>query len=326
MADRSRKSCSVAVPAIVYSAAYEIEAMAVDGADVINMSFGGKCNWWCRTFAGTMESGKDPHDALRSATSQGVIPVAAAGNGDDSGHALDVGYEDFWGHRTILPCEAPGVICVGAVGVGCDALGANCFMHAGYSNYGNNVDIWAPTDIAVMAPANTDNNYPPLGFFRQNVGGTSMSAPYVSGIMALIKALYDPDDRATFDSAAANSLLDETASFMTSDSDRVNGHGGLIQPWAMVETQAQEAFGLEEADIDDNEPNDTRADATHIGLNATAAGIIMPRSDEDWYRLDVDDYYQVTARISTEQARNTWCFTSTKAIATLRRARHLPPA
>jgi len=281
-----------------YAAAVHIEALVRGpfgrGADVINMSFGGECNWWCRVFASTMESGKDAlYDALRFAREEGVICVAAAGNLE-----LDLGYEDFWGHRTYLPCEGPGVICVGAVD-----WNAAGYPHMDYSNWGEGVDIWAPTNIAVWAPRNTDTNYPPLGHIRRTVGGTSMSAPYVSGLLAMIKALYPPTDRRFFDSSTAHLLLDDTAQFLVSTSDRVNRPGqGLIDPLEMILTQARIALGIEEIDVDENEPNGSSRDATDISLNSTDSGVIVPELDEDYFTFEVVDYWDLTAEIPSGTA------------------------
>ncbi|MGZ3658820.1 MAG: S8 family peptidase [Bdellovibrionota bacterium] len=133
-------------------------------AQVINMSLG---------FPDPLDS-----DLLRRliqiARSRGVLVVAAAGN--DSTESV------------ILPCRYDGVICVGAH----SPDGSLAF----FSNYGYGVDILAPgwniisTYPMSMTPiAFTDQ----LGY--ESKDGTSMSAPFVSGMLArLLGAGLSPDE------------------------------------------------------------------------------------------------------------------------------------
>jgi hypothetical protein len=128
------------------------------GMHIVNMSYSGGCDGWCRTF--TVFSGfGDEEDAVREATRHGVIPVAAAGN---DGRRLS---GDFYRRPAMLP----GVIAVGAIalsndddldgqndedgpdGIDNDGDGrtdedppGNVKVAAGFSNFGSPVDIWAP--------------------------------------------------------------------------------------------------------------------------------------------------------------------------------------
>src|SRR5579884_461473 len=137
------------------------------GADVISMSFGCECdNSFCDL--GLEAAGEYP--ALRNANENGVVLVAAAGNG------ADIGGGDFVGFNThSVPCRGDHVICVGAL-----ADNSNTGMR--YSNYGPFVDIWAPTDIPVMPDGDKG--------FVHSFGGTSASTPFVAGIAAMLRA-YD---------------------------------------------------------------------------------------------------------------------------------------
>jgi hypothetical protein len=151
-----------------------LDAMG-DGADIINMSFGGACNDWCR--AGHYLSVVD--SIMDSALDSGILMVASAGN--DSADALD---QHEW------PCQyssgnGNGVYCVGALNPVTDGFGYfvnNDGTAAPYSNYGTTVNIWAPTNIHVMPDGGSNGKLPPFN-------GTSASAPYVSGVAAMVKAI-----------------------------------------------------------------------------------------------------------------------------------------
>jgi subtilisin family serine protease len=114
------------------------------GADVINLSLG---STWDSTALAW---------AVRYAEAQGVVVIAAAGNGD---REAPVEY----------PASDAGAISVAAT----DGTGDK----ASYSNYNGMVDISAPGDNVASA-------YP--GGVYATASGTSMSAPLVSGTAALM--------------------------------------------------------------------------------------------------------------------------------------------
>lgn len=109
-----------------------------------------------------MSLGGEPHslldDAIRRLISSGVPAVVAAGN--ESTNALNSS-----------PGRAEEAITVGAIEEG-DRM-------AGFSNYGNIVDIFAPGENIRSATADSNNSY-------DNWGGTSMAAPHVAGMVALL--------------------------------------------------------------------------------------------------------------------------------------------
>lgn len=103
-----------------------------------------------------------------------VLFVFAAGNGDKNGNGIDTNLTPF------TPCNAPGpnVICVGATNYNDNPTA--------WSNYGTrDVDLFAPGDkiysSVVSAEFNKDYNF---------MSGTSMAAPEVSAVAALVMSAY----------------------------------------------------------------------------------------------------------------------------------------
>lgn len=138
---------------------------AVDnGAHIINMSFG-------KSYSPYKEV---VDDAVRYAEEKGVLMIHAAGNSnknnDESENFPNPVYEDNreW--------------CKTWIEVGASSWEAKPNFIAGFSNYGRkSVDIFAPgQDIYSTMPDNT--------YRRQS--GTSMAAPVVAGVAALLKSYY----------------------------------------------------------------------------------------------------------------------------------------
>ena len=153
--------------------------------------------------------------ALRYSATQGVLNVASAGNSQfdlqhrfiDDGSPNDGSYpvEErlINGACLDLPAEAPGVVTVSATG----STGLISF----YSNYGQGVvEVAAPGgDSRVVAPGVTNGRvlsaiWPGRGWgYKQ---GTSMAAPHVSGVAALVLSVHPG-----MQPGAVTSLLQQTA-------------------------------------------------------------------------------------------------------------------
>jgi subtilisin family serine protease len=140
---------------------------AVDnGAKIINMSFGKKYSW----------DKKAVDDAVKYAEKKGVLLIHAAGNEglniDEINHYPTKKFENS-------KKEANNFIDVGAM-----SWKDSLHIPASFSNYGKKtVDLFAPgVDIYSTVP---ENKY-------EWANGTSMAAPTVSGVAAVLKS-YFPD-------------------------------------------------------------------------------------------------------------------------------------
>lgn len=171
---------------------YAAKPIAEGGAEVhiINMSLGA-----------TFPSGRDTKvralkavmdQATTYAHGKGVVIIASAGNGDKHGRGID---HDLGQHFT-LPAQAAFVLGVSATGPEGYAYGATNFTRqASYSNFGTRVvDFAGPGGDFTLFPdpnyvfdmvLSSGTIYPATsGYFF--AAGTSMSAPAVAGVAALI--------------------------------------------------------------------------------------------------------------------------------------------
>ncbi|PZA07325.1 MULTISPECIES: S8 family peptidase [unclassified Meiothermus] len=177
------------VDAILWAAGEPVPGLPTNAnpAKVINMSLGGKST--CTTAR---------QNAINLVTGKGVVVVVAAGNENDDASLYS-------------PASCANVITVGAT----DYAGAR----APYSNYGARVDVMAPGGD-VSKDLNNDgysDGVLSLGFDDQTkqfnykfLNGTSMAAPHVAGVVALMKAL-SPN----LDTAQALQILKSTARPLT---------------------------------------------------------------------------------------------------------------
>ena len=204
--------------AIRYAARLENETGEVpaEPAHIVNMSFGGP------------GSSRTVQDALLAAREQGVILVAAAGN-DSSSDAY-------------FPASAVGVISVSAVDL-------NLRM-APYSNFGQTIDVAAPggdTSVDLNGDDFGDGVLSTLGddngaFLYVFYQGTSMAAPHVAGVIALMLSANPHLTPADIDQLLAGSHPDTTVR-ITQDlgkpgRDDIYGHGLIDAAQAVVAAQA----------------------------------------------------------------------------------------
>lgn len=161
--DSRGTATSVVTRAIRWSAGLSVEGMNRNPypANIINLSLGGK---------GYVES---LNDAVQDARDAGTLVVAASGNEHLTGEIL-------------TPANAPGALAVGSV----DAT----YERSSFSNYsttGRTVDLMAPGGIgdsscgavfSTLSPAFEGATESAYGCER----GTSMAAPFVAGVAALI--------------------------------------------------------------------------------------------------------------------------------------------
>ncbi len=140
---------------------------AVDnGASIINCSFG-------KAFS---PEAQWVYEAIAYAASRDVLIVHAAGNdGNDLDDPENPNYPND--HKFGSTEFVDNVITVGAL-----ASSYGSEMVATFSNYGNqNVDVFAPGDKIYSTMPNNDYEFQ---------GGTSMAAPAVAGVAALIRSYY----------------------------------------------------------------------------------------------------------------------------------------
>jgi len=233
------------------------------GADVINESFGKHCGWFCRMDReGVFYSGY----ALPIVT--GKIIVAGAGN--DGDNSLDEHFQ---------PCQISGVLCVGAIDNGKNT--------SSYSNWGSTLGIWAPDNIFVGA----DGSNPP-GIF----GGTSASTPFVSGVVAMMKAI-NPG------------LFQTHIHAMLHDAAWKDSPDGHVQMQGYIDAYRSLLLAADNTMTPDRfEPNSNPGGATVLGTgnqqNLTihrAAGTPAgspPAWDIDYYRFTLTDFGMIQLRLT----------------------------
>ena len=179
-------------------------------ADVINLSLGSSF------------SSQSEQDVVNEVRATGVFVVASAGNESSTLPSYPAAYD--------------GVISVSATTI------SNSL--ATYSNTGSTIDVAAPggynaTDLngdgigdGVVSSMGDDGAFGPVQFGYTALSGTSMAAPHVAGVIALMKAVHPDLTPAEFDTALlAGDLTDDLG---TPGYDESYGHGLINAHKAVV--------------------------------------------------------------------------------------------
>lgn len=169
---------------------------AVDnGAQIINMSFG---------------KGFSPHkdwvdDAIRYAEKKGVLLIHAAGNDGNNNDVVDNFPNPFFADNKV----AGNFITVGASGSGKQPSQ----IVASFSNYGKKgVDLFAP-GVQIYSTVPGGNKY-------SSASGTSMAAPVVAGVAALVLSYYP-----TLSASQLKYILEKSATPLPNGITKVNKPG-----------------------------------------------------------------------------------------------------
>lgn len=184
-------------------------------AEVINMSFGGP------GFSQTV------NDAVQAARTAGAVLVAAAGNDSNS--------------TPFYPAAYAGVLSVAAVDL--------ASQRASYSNFGPQIDLAAPGgDISrdLNGDGHPDGILSTVGdddgnFIYRFLAGTSLAAPHVAGVVALMRGVNPSLSPTDIDQLIAG-IHPETGAQVTRDlgtpgRDDLYGHGLIDASKAILAAQ-----------------------------------------------------------------------------------------
>jgi len=126
----------------------------------------------------------------RSVRAAGILVFASAGNDAANVDGEDCGPFGLgcWEGAYRVPCEAPGVICVGGLQHDSDVKASRSATGSKQRDSSDSVDIYAPYSVWVHdTPVRGAGLVPPSTSAKQK-NGTSFSSPFAAGIAALIKA------------------------------------------------------------------------------------------------------------------------------------------
>lgn len=249
-----------------YDDAKAIETAVKWNAQVINISMG----HYCGSVGNATKCSNYTQSATKKARDAGVIVVACSGN--DRKNLDQKGL-------TFLPCEAEGVLGVGAI-YWDSKLSVKESSSIG-SNYGSNVDIWAPGNLMNATP-NPDKSGVDYGDF----GGTSAASPYIAGIVAMMKAI-----KPSISFAEVQTVLQSTAHKST-DPLVANGY---VNAYAAIK-QVADSVGLKPQG-DSHEPNDSYLNAHPIAPGGNLTATIAP-GDYDNYYFETKDFTDIQLEVA----------------------------
>lgn len=218
---------------------------------VLNLSLGG---------SGTCDT--TTQNAINSARSRNAVVVVAAGNSNADA-------------ANFSPASCSGIVTVAAT----TRTGARAY----YSNYGSKVTLAAPGgDVrsssanGILSTLNSGTSTPGSDSYAY-YQGTSMAAPHVAGVAALMIA---KKPTATVDEVI-NALKSSARPFPASCS----GCGvGLLDAQAAV---VAISGGTPPAGATETEPNNSMSAANALGSPKTLNATIASSTDQDWFSLDL---------------------------------------
>jgi serine protease len=267
--------------AITWAAGGAVAGIATNRtpARVINLSLGGAGA--CST---TMQT------AIQAARSRGAVVVVSAGNSNSQA-------------SQITPANCAGVVTVAATGIS----GGK----ASYSNFGSVVTLAAPggdSTGGIVSTLNSGTSAPGADSYGSYMG-TSMAAPMVSGVAALMFAAQPsltPDQVATllkssatpFPAACAgcgSGLVNAGAAVAAARA--ANGSGATTPPPASSPTPPPATSALSEI-----EPNNTLAQAQALANGALQLNGTLTLQDRDHFRVSLGPGKKLTAIVKPSSA------------------------
>lgn len=233
-------------------------------ARVINLSLGG-----------SGACGSTTQTAINGARGRGTVVVVAAGNSNANASGF-------------TPANCSGVITVAATG----RTGARAY----YSNYGSVVDVAAPggdmsggSSNGILSTLNAGTSTPGADNYAY-YQGTSMAAPHVAGVVALMLAkngALTPDEVET-------KLKGSTRAFPGNCSQCGTG---IVDANAAVDAAAGGGGGG--SNVAEVESNNTRATAQSITVNpATVSGTMGTSSDTDYFKVTIGTGKTLTSTLT----------------------------
>lgn len=238
-------------------------------AKVLNLSLGG---------AGACDT--TSQNAVNAARGRGAVVVVAAGNSNTNASGFS-------------PASCAGVIAVAAT----NRNGGR----ASYSNYGAAVAVAAPGGDTASGAANgilstlNAGSRGPAGDSFAYYQGTSMAAPHVAGVVALMLSrnpALTPDEVA--------SRLRSTARPFPSSCNQCGA--GIVNAAAAV--NAAGGGGTGEPAGNEMEPNDSTASARATREGETITGTMASLGDNDYFRVPINPGSTLGARLTPNSTSN----------------------
>ncbi|MFG6449347.1 S8 family peptidase [Roseateles sp. BYS180W] len=234
-------------------------------AKVLNLSLGG--GGACDTTT---------QNAVNGARARGASVIVAAGNSNANA-------------ANFSPASCAGVVTVAAT----DRYGARAY----YSNYGSVValaapggDVRASASNGILSTLNAGTSTPGADNYAY-YQGTSMAAPHVAGVAAL---LYSVKPTATPDEISA-ALKNSARPFPGTCSQCGTG---LLDANAAITAIQGGGGGGGGTTITELEPNNSRAAAQVVSAPGTVSGSLSSTTDTDYYRISLPAGRTLSATLS----------------------------